>query len=216
VDDLRLKVVAWCRSGSTHIQRGDPQVGLRYCEEALALAPIPFDAAMIRAVRGHGLVKAGKVEAGTTALAEAVAWFDRAHLRYTGAVFRVRLGEAYLRQGDRLRARTIFDEVLATSREAGYRHLEGVAQRCLGEALALEDPTAAAAHLERALGILQEVGAHNELAKGLVAQAHLRRAAGDAAAAHTLFAQALARFERLGTLDEPPRVRAALAEAAKL
>jgi class 3 adenylate cyclase/tetratricopeptide (TPR) repeat protein len=211
VDDLRLKVVAWFRSGSTHIQRGDPREGLRCCEEALALAPIPFDAAMIRAVRGHGLVKAGEVEAGTAALAEAVAWFDRAHLRYTGAVFRVRLGEAYLRQGDRRHARTIFEEVLATSREAGYRHIEGVAQRCLGEALMVEDAPSAAEHLESAARTLQAVGARNEAAKVLVAQAHLRRAAGNPSGARGLLERALALFETLGNLDEPRRVQTVLA-----
>lgn len=209
-DDLRLKVVAWCRTGSTYIQRGDPQAGLRCCAEALALTPIPFDAAMIKAVRGHGLVKAGEVRAGTAELAEAVAWFDSAHLRYTAAVFRLRLGEANLRQGDGPGARALFEEVLATSREAGYRHLEGVAQRFLGESLVLEDPTVAAAHLECALRILQDVGARNEMAKGLVAQANLRRASGDFATARTLFERALALFESLGTLDEPTHVRTAL------
>jgi tetratricopeptide (TPR) repeat protein len=167
---------------------------------------------MIKVVRGHGLVKAGEVEAGTAALAEAETWFDRAHLRYTGAAIRLWLGEACLQRGDRRQARAIFEEVLATSREAGYRHLEGVAHRFLGESLALDDPTAAAVHLESAMCLLQDMGARNEMAKGLVAQANLRRAAGDAASARTLFEGALARFECLGTLDEPSRVRAALRE----
>jgi hypothetical protein len=54
VDDLRLKVVGWWRTGSTHLQRGDPKTGLQCCDEALVLSPIPFDAATIKAVRGHG------------------------------------------------------------------------------------------------------------------------------------------------------------------
>jgi len=57
VNDLRLKVVGWWRTGSTHVQRGDPEAGLRCCEEALALSPIPFDAAMVKAVKGYGLIK---------------------------------------------------------------------------------------------------------------------------------------------------------------
>jgi DnaJ-domain-containing protein 1 len=55
------------------------------------------------------------------------------------------------------------------------------------------------------------VGARNEVAKVLVAQAALRRASGDAAGARGLLERALALFEALGTLDEPLRVRAALA-----
>ncbi len=211
VDDLRLKVVGLWRTGSTSILRGDPQAGLRWCEEALALSPIPYDAAMVKAVQGYGLVKAGEVAAGTAKLAEAVAWFDRSHLSYTRSLFALRLGEGYFRQGELLEARALFAEVLATSREAGYRTLEGVAERFLGESMAEENPTAAAEHLEAAMRILHEVGARNEVAKVLVAQAALRRASGDKAGVLALLERALALFEALGTLDEPLRVRAALA-----
>ena len=211
VNDLRLKVVARWRTGSAYILQGDPQAGLRWCEEALALSPIPFDAAMIKAVRGHGLVKAGETEAGTVALAEAVAWFDRSRLPYTRSLFTLYLGEAYLRQGERASARAVLEEVLVTSREGGYRYLEGVAGRLLGEVLASEDPAAAAGHLEAAARILEEVGARNQFAKVLVARAGLCPAAGDRAGARQLLERALALFKALGTLDEPPRVRTALA-----
>jgi DNA-binding NtrC family response regulator/tetratricopeptide (TPR) repeat protein len=210
VDDLRLKVVGWWRTGSTHIQQGDATTGLQCCEQALALSPIPYDIAMIRAVRGHGLVKVGEVEAGTTELAEAVVWFDRSHLRYTRSVFALRLGEAYLRQGKHVQARTIFEDVFATSHEAGYRHLIGVAERLLGESFTTENPALAAPHLEAASRILEEVGARNEVAKVLVAQANLCYAGGNPTGARQLFERALTLFETLGTLDEPHRVRAAL------
>jgi class 3 adenylate cyclase/tetratricopeptide (TPR) repeat protein len=211
VNDLRLKVVGYWRTGTTHILRGDVQVGLRWCEDALALSPLPFDAAMVKAAQGYGLVKAGETTAGTAALAEALAWFECSHLRYTRALFALRLGEAYLRQGARPLARPIFEEVLATSREAAYRHLEGVAQRFLGEALMVEDSASAAEHLESAARILKEVGARNEVAKVLVAQAHLHRAAGNPRGARELLERALALFETLGTLDEPLRVQTVLA-----
>lgn len=171
VDDLRLKVVGWWRTGSTHIQRGDVEQGLQCCEEALALPPAPLDAAMIKAVRGHGWVKGGKEEAGTAELTAAVAWFEQLRLGYTRSVFALRLGEAYLRQGERLRARSFFQEVLAISQESGYRHLAGVAERFLGESLVVEDPAAAAVHLAEAVQRLGKVGARNEMAKGWVAQA---------------------------------------------
>jgi tetratricopeptide (TPR) repeat protein len=126
-------------------------------------------------------------------------------------MFSLRLGEVYLSQGERGQARALFEAVLATSREAGYRHLEGVTQRFLGQLLAADDPTAAAAHLASALRLLQDRGIHKEVAKVLVAQAELGQAAGDVTGARARLERALALFERLGTLDEPPRVRAALA-----
>jgi tetratricopeptide (TPR) repeat protein len=211
VDDLRLKVVGWWRTGSTHIQRGDVEQGLQCCEAALALAPAPFDTAMIKAVRGHGWVKGGKEAAGTAELTAAVAWFERSRLGYTRAVFALRLGEAYLRQGEWLRARSLFQEVLTLSQEAGYRHLAGVAERFLGASLVGEDPAAAAAHVAGAVQSLEQMGARNEMAKGWVTQATLRHRVGDRAGARKLLERALTLFERLGTLDEPCRVRAALA-----
>ncbi|MBI4611941.1 MAG: sigma 54-interacting transcriptional regulator [Candidatus Rokubacteria bacterium] len=211
LNDLRLKVVGLWRTGFTHILRGDSSAGLRCCEEALALSPIPLDVAMIKGVHGYGLVKTGETAAGTVELKEAMAWFDRSHLRYLWCVCGLWLSEGYLRQAERPQARYVVEEVLATSREVGYRHVVGAAYRLLGECLSLEDPAVAAGHLDAAVQILEEIGAHNELAKALVAQAELRRACGDSAAARLLLERALALFDGLGTLDERPRVRAALA-----
>ena len=211
VNDLRLKVVGWWRTGWAHIQRGDLVAGLKCCEEALALSPIPFDAAMVKAAQGYGLVKAGDAVVGTAKLAEAVAWFDQSQIRYTRSWFAIWLGEGYLRQGKALEARTILEKVLATSREVGYRHLEGVAERLLGESLVPDDRVTAASHLEAAIRTLEELGARNELAKALVAQGELRRLVGDTTGTRRLLERALGIFEELGTLDEPPRVRAALA-----
>jgi tetratricopeptide (TPR) repeat protein len=175
------------------------------------LSPGPFDAAMAKAARGYGLVKAGEGAAGTSHLAESVEWFNRSQMRFTRCGFAIWLGDAYLRQEKLAEARAVLEEVLATSRDAGYRHLEGIAHRLLGESLASQDPPAAAQHLEAALPTLREVGARNEVAKTLVAQAGLARAAGNIADARQLLEEALALFESLGTMDGPPRVRAMLA-----
>ena len=139
-----------------------------------------------------------------------MAWFERSGLRFSRTWFGVWLGEAYLIHGEREKARAILDEILATSREVGYRHLEGMASRVLGELLLPQDAAAASCHLESAARILDEVGARNEFAKTLVCQAELRRRVGNVGEARKLLERALAIFEELGTLDEPPRVRAVL------
>jgi tetratricopeptide (TPR) repeat protein len=214
MNDLRLKVVGWWRTGSTHVQRGDPALGLQCCEEALALSPIPYDTATIQAVRGRSLVRLGQVTAGTADLAAAVAWLAQSHLPYTHAVFALWLGEVYLHQEKWSQARPLFEEVLTTSKEAGYRHLAGVAERCLGASLVVHDPAAAAGHLEAALQILTEVGARNEVAKVLVTQATLQRAAGDASGARHRLEHARSLFQTLGTLDELRHVQELLATLA--
>jgi tetratricopeptide (TPR) repeat protein len=166
---------------------------------------------MIQGVRGRGFVKAGEAAQGTAELAAAVAWFKQSRLHFTHANMVLWLGEVYLRQGEMHQARALFTEVLATSQEADYRYLVGVAERGLGESLGAEDVVAAAEHLEAALHILEEVGARNEVAKTLVAQAHLHRLAGDVSKARDLLERALALFETLETLDEPHRVQVLLA-----
>ena len=209
VNDLRLKVVGWLRTGSTHVQRGDPKTGLRCCEEALALSPIAFDAAMIRPVRAYGLVKAGDAAAGASELAEAVSWFERSHLHYTRSLCSLWLAESYLALGRPHEARGVLETVMAIIRENGYRHLEGVGERLVGESLGAEDSTAVE-HLGRAARILEEVGARNEVAKVLVAQATCQRAAGNVAEARGALERALAIFTSLGTVDGPPLVASLL------
>ena len=210
MNDLRLKVVGWWRTGSTHIQRGDFEQGLACCEEALALSPIPFDAAMIRAVRGYGLVKKGDLATGTAELTEAVAWFERSQLHYTRSLFATWLAEAQLALGQRAEARATVDVVVATTRENGYRHLEGVAERLLGETAPPDDPSASA-HLDVAMQILEEVGGANDLAKVLVARAAPLCASGDPKGARAALERAREIFTALGTTDGPKQVAALLA-----
>jgi class 3 adenylate cyclase/tetratricopeptide (TPR) repeat protein len=207
VDDLRLKVSALVRLGSTHIQRGDAETGLRYCEEGLALDPTPYDAAALKGIRGYALVKTGHLEGGIAALDDVLAWYDRSRLRFTRSQFAVWLADGCLRQGDRWRARAVAEEVFAVSVDVGYRYLEGVARRLLGECAVLDDSEGAAAHLAEAQRILEVIGARNEFTKTLVARARLHAIQNEVDTARQLLERALAGFEQLGTLDEPTRVR---------
>ncbi|OGL13227.1 MAG: hypothetical protein A3I14_18475 [Candidatus Rokubacteria bacterium RIFCSPLOWO2_02_FULL_73_56] len=207
VNDLRLKVVGWWRTGSTHIQRGEVETGLRCCDEALALKPIPFDAAMARAMKGFGMARAGQTAAGIALLEEVATWLEQFNLRYTRTLIDLFLAESYLRHGERQQARVLAESGLAASRDLGYRHAEGVAQRLLGECLLGDDPAAAGVQLAEAARILEEAGARNDLAKTRLAQAELRASGGDLAAARVLLERAGAVFEELGTLEGPDRAR---------
>ena len=208
VNDLRLRVSALLRLASTHIQRGDAAAGMAACDAAVALSPIPFDAAALTAIRGYGLVKLGETATGVGELTQARAWYERSHLRYTHALFGLWLGDGYIRLGERDRAREVLEDVRRVSRDLGYRHFEGVACRLLAE---MPGPDGAS-HLAAAFRLLEAVGARNELARALVLRAGRSRAAGEAAAARRDLRHALALFEALGTRSEPERVRATLAE----
>jgi hypothetical protein len=208
-DDLRLKVVALSRTAGTLVQRGDAKASLATCEAALRLGPTPFDTAMINAVRGYALVKFGDVPDGLRTLQGAVEWFGGTHLLYTRSLYSVWLADSLVRSGDREPGRTLAATVLATSESVGYRHLEGIAHRVLGESLMPDDRDAAMLHLQQARGILEETGARNELAKTLIAEAAGRAAMGEAESAGRLLDEGGRIFETLGTVGEPDRLRAA-------
>jgi tetratricopeptide (TPR) repeat protein len=209
LNDVRLRVIGLWRMGAVYIYQGNLERGLRYCDEALALGPLPYDAAMAKGMRGYGEIKSGRVDAGIADITESVAWFESSRLRYTHARYALWLAEGNLRRGDRAIARSLIEGVLEASRETGYLHFEGLACWLMAECIALEAPAAAESFIETAIEILERIGARNDLARAMVTRAALRQAAGDIAAARRLLDRADAIFQELGTLDEPPRVEAA-------
>jgi DNA-binding NtrC family response regulator/tetratricopeptide (TPR) repeat protein len=211
VGDRRLLAVGWWRTGWAHIMRGAPETGLGCCEKSLALSPSPYDAAMARAARGYGLARMGQLDTGTGQLADAVEWFGRSGLPFTHSFFAVWLGDTRRRQGEAEKARILLEGVRSTSRDLGYRYTEALACRLLGEILTDETPDVAAGHLAAAEAVFLPGGAREALARVRVAQAGIRRLAGDEKGARELLEEALAVFEGVGTLGEPARLRAMLA-----
>ena len=209
-NDLRLKVVAWSRMAASQVQRGDAKAALASCDTATKLGPTPFDTANLNAVRGYALVKIGDAPAGLPLLHEAVEWFAGTHLLYNRSTCSGWLAESLVRSGDWEAGRSVAAAVLATSESVGYRYVEGIAHRVLGESLTQDDAGAAALHLQKARSIFEQIDARNDLAKTLVAQAAVSAVREDFAEARLLLAEAARIFGALGTIDEPERVRAAL------
>jgi class 3 adenylate cyclase/tetratricopeptide (TPR) repeat protein len=178
LNDVRLKVAALFRTASAYIQRGDPARGLKYCEDALALSPGPFDMAAVKAVRGHGLARAGRGAEGVVDLEEALGWFGRSSMRYTRTQVSLWLAEGRLVEGHLEQARAVAEEALATSRELGYRHLEGVALRLLTEALGPGDPAWADLRATAAR-ILDEIGVRFEPVRAAAAAQRREGPMGD-------------------------------------
>ncbi len=152
LNDLRLKVVGWWRTGMTHIWRGNASIGLACCDEALALSPIPFDAMMTRAVRAYGLVKGGKAHEGIGQLQEVLASLSRSNLPYTRTMVAYFLADSYLRLGSRDAAREPIESGLAVNELAKTL----VAQAEL--AMAAGRGAEARALLEQALAIFNAIG----------------------------------------------------------
>ncbi|MEO8857896.1 MAG: adenylate/guanylate cyclase domain-containing protein [Burkholderiaceae bacterium] len=165
MNDLRLKVSAFIRLASTQIQRGDWRAGLAHCKEAEDLAPLQYDAAALRAIRGHGLVKSGELAEGVAQISEALAWYDRSHQRYTHAQFSTWLADSLLRSSRIEEAAAVISGLLASTREHGYRYLEAVALRLHARCLMRVDAQGATRSLQLAMEITQAIDARCELAK---------------------------------------------------
>jgi tetratricopeptide (TPR) repeat protein len=208
LDDRRLKVVGLYRLGSVHIFQGDIERGLRCCEEALGLDPLPFDAAMAKVFHGYGEIKVGRLDAGIAELKEAVDWFDRSHLEHVRVTPALRLAEGYLNRGEPGTARALIDDVLTISRANGYRYVEGLAHRLLAECFAVASPAVGMQHATEAQRIFEAVGARNDLAQALVTRAKLSQSDVEA---RGMLENAATIFSALGTLDQAARVSAALA-----
>ena len=183
--DLRLKVVGLYRMGGTYIQQGDPNRGVQCCNEALALGPLPFDAAMAKGLRGYGEIRAGRVDAGIADLGEAIVWFEKSRLRYPRLRFALWLVEGHLRRDDRGRRPT--PDRSGDSRRAepwATSTFEGTACWLMGECLAPEDPSAAERYLETAMEILGRIGARNDLARAAVTRASIAPSLWETPRAH--------------------------------
>jgi class 3 adenylate cyclase/tetratricopeptide (TPR) repeat protein len=212
LNDALLKTAGLWRTAHAHIQQGNIEEGLRYCDEALALQPIPYHSAAARAVRGYGLIKAGRMETGISELSEVVTWFESSRLAYFWSIATLWLAEGHIARGEMTRARPLIQQVIERTREIGYLHFEGLAQKLMGDCLVIEEPVSAEEHTENALRILERCGAQNDFAKALATRAELRRVAGDLAIARELLTQAKEIFLTLGTRTEPTRMDMALAE----
>ncbi len=209
LNEVRLRIIGLWRMGVTYIQQGDPERGIKCCDEALALKPLPYDTATAKWGRGYGEIRAGRINSGIADLREALAWLESTRLSYPRWRASLYLAEGYLRQGDRSTARPLIEAILEPSRAMGYRHFEGLSCWLMGECLAIEDPASAEPYVATAMEILGRIGARNDLARAMLTRAALRQAAEDISAAGQLLHQAQAIFDDLGTIDEPARVAAA-------
>ncbi len=86
------------------------------------------------------------------------------------------------------------------------------AYRLLGELDTVSGVAEARVHFEKSLEVWREIGAQNDLALTYAAYGRFEAQQGHPTQARDYLTRALGIFERLGTLIEPDRVRAELAE----
>ena len=126
------------------------------------------------------------------------------------------LGEAYCRTGRLKEAAETLDGAIEHGERIRMRWYLGCALRLRAEVARKADSTepgrlCASGYFERAMSVLEEIGAENELALAQAGYARLCRESGDNDDARRYYLTALETLERLGSLAEPPVIRKALA-----
>jgi tetratricopeptide (TPR) repeat protein len=123
-----------------------------------------------------------------------------------------RLADAYVTGGDYAQAHQMLLEIRRAAARSGANFFLGSTERRLGEvALAQGDAADAVRRLEAAIETLATSGSENELGLALGTLARAKRLLGNDVEATASAKEALAILDRLGTLEEPDRLRHELA-----
>jgi tetratricopeptide (TPR) repeat protein len=151
-------------------------------------------------------------------LAPIVSFYRSAGLDWPEAFAIVPFGEACLLAGRLPEARESLERAMELGERLEMRLIATPAERLLGEVMLADGrPDSlerAGHHFERAMAGLEKSRAENELALAWAGYGRLQARLGRPEQARDYLTKALATFERLGTLREPERVRAAVAALA--
>lgn len=183
-----------------------------YGETAVRQSQTPFDKVFTKGFLAWIRCRAGEHVQGIEVLTKTIPIMRSGGFKMGETIFLLCLGEGHLLSGDYDLARSHIETALDLARKHGMKYYLGRAQRLLGDVNVETNPGGAKALYEESIYILRETGARNEMAMAYAGYGRLCRRQGARARAHEYFTKALEIFERLGTLIEPDRVRAELAE----
>jgi tetratricopeptide (TPR) repeat protein len=186
-------------------------------ELAVQTAPTLAETAWSTMFLAGAWCRMGQAERAIETLVPLGPVFDATQMAIAQILTACSLGEAYCRTGRLKEAAETLDGTIEHTERTGWRYYLGSALRLRAEVARKADPTEsgrrrASGYFDRAIGVLSEIGAENELALAQAGYARLCRESGDPAKARRYYLTALETLERLGSLAEPPVIRKALAE----
>ncbi len=186
-------------------------------ELAVQKAPTLAETAWSKLMLAGLWCRVGQAERAIETLGPLGPLFDATQMALAQIITACSLGEAYCRTGRLKEAAETLDGATEHTERIGFRYYLGSALRLRAEVARKADSTEpgrlrAAGYFERAIGVLAEIGAENELALTQAGYARLCRESGDSDKARRYYLTALETLERLGSLAEPPVIRKALAQ----
>jgi class 3 adenylate cyclase/tetratricopeptide (TPR) repeat protein len=205
---------------TAHAARGALDQAIDIAKMAVDKGPTPGDKAWAQCVLGWARARTGLAVEAVELLAPVVAMCREA--RFLGVPFSdLYLVESYRLAGRHQDALLAADETLRIAQRCRMQFIAAATYRQRAELAAaahsLGQPgDSAAEDLDRAIEVLRDLGAENELALAHATKARLLKEQGAPQQAVACLHRALDTLQALGTLGEPDRVRAELAACQSL
>jgi tetratricopeptide (TPR) repeat protein len=194
------------------VEKRDWATAIDYGSAAKESAPTVYFRGFAFGFMAAALCHTGAVDEGLPILEQIVPMAKAARHEMAWAILASRLADAYLTSGDDERAHQTLLEIHRAAARSGSNFFLGASGRCLGEvAVAQGDAEEAVRRLEAAIETLRASGSENELGLALGALGRAKRLMGNDMEAAASAQEALAILDRLGTLEEPDRLRHELA-----
>ena len=184
--------------GHFYATLGEWEMGLDYCNQAVANAKDPLNGAVASGFLGHALLEKGDLEEATQILEPAMSKMKEAGMQQIFAWFAAYLAEAYAESGRIDRAEGIGEEGLVAAQATEFRYGVALAQRAIGVvALKKGDRAAAESWLGMARQTFEALETPFEVGRTWLRLAQASLAANDREAARAALKTAGAAFERL-------------------
>ncbi len=199
--DRRLQTNAAHVMGWVYAEQDLWAEGIEACHHALACAPDSYEAAVVTGVLGYAYLKKGDIPTAIRVLEDARHQASQYRSRQVQSWFAVFLIEAYLADGQIVRAHELALQGFAMSRDIGFPMGIGLTQRVLGRiAHARGNLPEAENCLQAALTIFAAIEAQHELARTQFDLASLAHTQGNQGTATTHLSTAYAGFKKLQIL----------------
>jgi tetratricopeptide (TPR) repeat protein len=190
------------------LEKRDWATAIDYGTAAKETAPTVYFRGFAFGFLAPALCHTGAVDEGLPVLEQIVPMTKAARHELAWSFLAPRLADAYLTAGDYVRAHKLLLAIHAAAESRRASFFLGAGGRCLGEvALAQGDAEEAIRRLEPAIETLRASRSENELGLALGALARAKRLVGNDLEATASAKEALAILDRLGTLEEPDRLR---------
>jgi len=200
-----------------HSSENDPGQALDFAELAVRKAPTVADKVFSQSGLSWALCRSGQASKGVALGTELIPMFEAVRF-VPGEIWETAiLAEGFFLTGEYEKANQTIEKALELARRSEMKFFIGWACRLQGEISLKTNPSQtgeplAAPYFEKSIAIFQEIKAENELALAYAGYGRLYKQQGNIAQARDYLTQALEIFERLGTLTEPDKIRAELAE----